>query len=166
MFDTPSLQPPRCDNLEALHRCIGQEVYVSEPLLVDQKRIDQFAEATGDFQWIHVDPERAARSSPFGSTIAHGFLSLSLLGKFYEDFLPQLMPFAGFGLNYGLNKVRFMLPVPSGSLVRARFRLDRLEDVPGAVQLIFTATLEVVGQGKPACVAESVVRRQVDKGTA
>ena len=82
MFDTASVQPPRCETLEALHRCVGQDVYVSEPLLVDQKRIDQFAQATGDFQWIHVDPERAARSSPFGSTIAHGFLSLSLLGKF------------------------------------------------------------------------------------
>lgn len=166
MFNTPSLQPPRCESLDDLRRCIGTEVYVSEPVLVDQKRIDQFAEATGDFQWIHVDPERAARSSPFGSTIAHGFLSLSLLGKFYEDFLPQLMPFAGFGLNYGLNKVRFMLPVPSGSHVRARFRLERLDNVPSAVQLVFTATLEVAGQLKPACVAESVVRRQLNEAPA
>lgn len=163
MFDSPSVQPPRCKTRAELDRYIGQQVYVSEALLVDQHRIYLFAQATGDFQWIHVDPERAARSSPYGSTIAHGFLSLSLLGKFYEDFLPQFMPFAGFGLNYGLNKVRFMMPVPSGSHVRARFRLDHLQDVAGAVQLIFTATLEVSGQAKPACVAESVVRRQLDK---
>jgi acyl dehydratase len=161
MFDSPSMPAPRCDSLQDLQRLIDQDIYISDPVWVDQARIDGFAQATGDFQWIHVDPERASRESPFGGTIAHGFLSLSLLGKFYEDFLPQLMPFAGFGLNYGLNKVRFMSPVRSPSQVRGRFRLHQIERVPGAVQLIFIATLEVAGQAKPACVAESVVRRQV-----
>ncbi|MEY4283805.1 MAG: hypothetical protein RL111_480 [Pseudomonadota bacterium] len=161
MNSSPVTLPPRCDDVQALQACVGQEVYVSEVLRIEQSRIDQFAQATGDFQWIHVDVERAKRESPFGGTIAHGFLSLSLLGKFYEDFLPALMPFAGFGLNYGLNRVRFMSPVPSGSEVRARFRLDKVEPVRGAIQLVFIATLDIVGHSKPACVAESVVRRQV-----
>jgi acyl dehydratase len=161
MFASPSKPPPTCDSLQNLQQYMDQDIYISEPVWVDQSKIDLFAQATGDFQWIHVDPERAARESPFNGTIAHGFLSLSLLGKFYEDFLPQLLPFAGFGLNYGLNKVRFMSPVRSASQVRGRFKLHQIERVPGAVQLIFIATLEVAGQSKPACVAESVIRRQI-----
>lgn len=161
MFDSASMAAPSCNSLQDLQQLLGQDIYISEPIAVDQAKIDLFAQATGDFQWIHVDPERAGRESPFAGTIAHGFLSLSLLGKFYEDFLPALLPFAGFGLNYGLNKVRFMSPVRSGSQVRGRFKLHQIELVPGAVQLIFIATLEVAGQTKPACVAESVVRRQL-----
>lgn len=166
MTESTRKPPPRCETVDELKRCVGKEVYASEALLVDQRRIDLFAEATGDHQWIHVDPGRAARQSPFGGTIAHGFLSLSLLGKFYEDFLPQLLPFAGFGLNYGLNRVRFMSPVPSNSKVMARFRLDSVEELPGTLQLVFTATIEVVGQAKPACVAESVVRRELPAAAA
>ncbi len=161
MFDSASMAAASCNSLQDLQQLLGQDIYISDPIAVDQAKIDLFAQATGDFQWIHVDPERAGRESPFAGTIAHGFLSLSLLGKFYEDFLPALLPFAGFGLNYGLNKVRFMSPVRSGSQVRGRFKLHQIERVPGAVQLIFIATLEVAGQTKPACVAESVVRRQL-----
>lgn len=162
MVDRQTIQPPRCDTLEELDRWIGQEVYVSNIVLVDQRRINKFADATEDFQWIHVDPERAALNSPFGRTIAHGFLSLSLLGKFYEEFLPRLIPFAGFGLNYGLNRVRFMAPVLSDSEVRGHFRLDEIKNMNHAVQLTFTATLELVGTIKPVCVAESIVRRQLN----
>jgi acyl dehydratase len=161
MFHAPASSPVPCANVQDLQQCLGAEIYVSEPLLVDQARIDLFAQATGDHQWIHVDPERAQLESPFGMTIAHGFLSLSLLGKCYEDFLPKWLPFAGFGLNYGLNKVRFMSPVRSGSQVRARFKLEKMDLLPEAIQLTFLATLEVAGQSKPACVAESVVRRQL-----
>lgn len=158
---TETTQPPRCEDLNALRGQLGRQVYLSDWVLVDQPRIDRFAEATGDFQWIHVDPERAARTSPFGGTIAHGFLTLSLLGKFYEDFLPQLLPFCDIGVNYGLNKVRFTQPVRSGSRVRGRFMLAQLDELAGGVQMAFQATMEIEGADKPACVAESVVRRHV-----
>ena len=124
---------------------------------MDQKRIDLFAQATDDFQWIHVDTERATKSSPYGGTIAHGFLTLSLLGNFYEQYLN--FPFTDVGLNYGLNKVRFTHPVRSGSKVRGRFVLAKLEDMLGAIQLTFQVVIEIEGQDRPACVAESVVRR-------
>lgn len=150
---------PTCSDVQALQAQAGCEVYASDWIEVGQERIDRFAEATGDFQWIHVDRGRAARSSPFGGTIAHGFLTLSLLGKCYEDFLPALLPFCDVGVNYGLNKVRFTQPVRAGSRVRGRFRLAQVEEIEGGVHLEFAATMELEGAAKPACVAESVVRR-------
>ena len=141
-----------------VHRHQGQEVYLSDWLVVDQKRIDLFAEATGDFQWIHVNPERA-KSSPFGGTIAHGFLTLSLLGKFYEDYLSDALSFCDMGVNYGLNKVRFPSPVPVGSRIRGSTRLLEAEEVaPGVIQSITQITIEVEGQSKPAAVVEMVGR--------
>lgn len=145
------------NTLDALRSHVGHEVFLTDWVAIDQKRIDQFAEATGDFQWIHVDPERAAKSSPFGCTIAHGFLTLSLLGKFYEAHLS--LPFCEMGINYGLNKVRFTQPVRVNSQVRGRFMLSKLEDISNGVQLTFNVTMEIDGVDKPACVAESVVRQ-------
>ena len=137
----------------------GQEVCVTDWVTIGQDRIDKFAEATGDFQWIHVDAVRARAESPYGGTIAHGFLTLSLLGKFYEDYLIAAMPFYDMGLNYGLNKVRFTQPVPSGSRVRGRFVLAKVDGIQNGLQLTFTVTIDIEGVERPACVAESVVRR-------
>jgi acyl dehydratase len=159
-----TVQPQRCENVADLRAQVGRDVYLSDWVLVDQARIDRFAEATGDYQWIHVDPARAAAESPFGGTIAHGFLTLSLLGKFYEDFLPALLPFCDVGVNYGLNKVRFTQPVRAGSRVRGRFRLAQVEEIAAGVQMNFTAAMEIEGGARPACVAESIVRRHVRAG--
>ncbi|MGA7528607.1 MAG: MaoC family dehydratase, partial [Pseudolabrys sp.] len=126
-------------------------------------RIDKFAEATGDFQWIHVDVERA-KASPYGGTIAHGFLTLSLLGGFYEPYLQHALPLCDLGLNYGLNKIRFTSPVRSGSRVRGRFMLAKVDEVDGGLQLTCNITVEIEGQDRPALVAESIVRRYLAKG--
>jgi acyl dehydratase len=144
---------------------VGREVCLTDWVTVGQERINQFAQATGDFQWIHVDPERSAKSSPYGRTIAHGFLTLSLLGKFYEDYLSYALPFCDMGLNYGLNKVRFTNPVRVDSKVRGRFVLVKLENIEGGLQLIFAVTVEIEGEKKPACIVESVVRRYFAKQT-
>jgi len=149
--------------LEKLRAHEGQEILLTDWVLMDQRRIDLFAQATDDFQWIHVDVQRSAKSSPYGGTIAHGFLTLSLLGNFYEQYLN--FPFTDVGLNYGLNKVRFTSPVLSGSKVRGRFVLAKLEDMPGAIQLTFQVVVEIEGQERPACVAESVVRRYFQGAT-
>lgn len=143
---------------------VGSEVCVTDWTTIDQARIDLFAQATGDFQWIHVDPARAAAESPYGRTIAHGFLTLSLLGQWYEDYLPTALPFCDIGLNYGLNKLRFTHAVPSGSRVRGRFLLAGVDDVNGGLQLNFTVTVELEGSDKPALVAESLVRRMFRSG--
>jgi acyl dehydratase len=142
-----------------VHRHAGEEVCLTEWTTITQDRIDKFAEATGDFQWIHVDVARAKNESPFGAPIAHGFLTLSLLGKFYEDYLPEALPFCGMGLNYGLDKVRFTSPVKVDSRVRGRFVLAKVEDVADGLQFNFTVTVEIEGQQRPAVVAESIVRR-------
>lgn len=144
-------------SLEEVRSRVGQEAFVSRWVEISQRHIDLFAQATGDFQWIHVDLARARRESPYGNTIAHGFLTLSLLGQFYEQHLS--LPFCEMGLNYGLNKVRFTHPVPAGSRVRGRFVLAQLQDIDGGLQLTFQVTLEIEGQERPACVAESVVRQ-------
>lgn len=123
---------------------------------VAQERIDRFAEATDDPQWIHVDPERAA-AGPFGTTIAHGFLTLSLVVPLFEEALPELDGYA-LTVNYGLNRVRFTAPVPSGSRIRGRFRIVAVEDVPGGEQLRVDVTIEREGEEKPACVAEALFR--------
>ena len=143
--------------LEKLRAQVGKETVVTAWVLITQERIDKFADATDDFQWVHVDTERSARESPFGGTIAHGFLTLSLLGKFYHEDIQ--LPFCDLGLNYGLNKVRFTNPVRAGSRVRGRFLLGKLEDIPGGLQLTFAVTIEIDGQDKPAVIAESVVRQ-------
>jgi acyl dehydratase len=144
-------------SLEALRSAVGTEAFVTDWVEMTQRRIDLFAQATDDFQWIHVDPLRAQVDGLFGQTIAHGFLTLSLLGHFYERHLT--LPFCDYGLNYGLNRVRFTHPVRSGSRVRGRFRLAQLEDIQGGLQLTFSVTIEIEGQERPACVAESVVRQ-------
>ena len=142
--------------LADLKGLIGQEIAVSDWLTITQERINQFADATGDHQWIHVDPERA-KASPFGSTIAHGFLTLSLLPLFTQECIR--MPSVRMGVNYGVNKVRFINPVPVGSRLRGRFMLKAVEDIAGGVQMTMLATIELEGVDKPACVAESVSRR-------
>lgn len=135
---------------------VGREVGVSEWLEVSQERINQFAEATEDRQWIHTDVERAARESPFKSTIAHGFLSLSLLSELGK----RTMVVSGvrMGINYGLNRVRFVSPVPAGARIRGRFTLATLEEINGGVQATWNVTVERDGGDKPCCVAEWLVR--------
>ncbi|HMM54395.1 MAG TPA: MaoC family dehydratase [Candidatus Desulfobacillus sp.] len=135
---------------------LGREVAASDWLAVDQARIDRFAEATGDRQWIHVDPERARAESPFGATVAHGFLTLSLVPQLLLECIE--LPPARMSLNYGLNRVRFAAPVRSGDRIRGRFSLAALEDVPGGVQLAWSAIVEIEGGDKPACVAELIMR--------
>jgi len=140
---------------EELKSKIGEELGVSDWYEVTQERINAFAEATEDFQWIHVEPERASQT-PFGGTIAHGLFTLSLGPKFsYELF--TLDGFT-FGLNYGYGKVRFPAPVPVGSQVRMRATLTAVDDVPGGLQITITQTFEVEGGEKPVCVAESLSR--------
>ena len=148
----------RYAHLADLEPLVGQEIGTSGWLVVDQARIDRFAEATGDRQWIHVDPVRAA-AGPFGTTIAHGYLTLSLLPELFASSFA--IDDVKMGVNYGLNRVRFPTPVPSGSRLRARFRLLRYEPLPGGAQLSVEATVEIEGAGKPACVAETVSRRYV-----
>jgi acyl dehydratase len=152
----------RFQDPDDVRRHVGDEVCVTDWLTIGQQRIDLFAQATGDFQWIHVDVERAAKSSPYGGTIAHGFLTLSVLGKFYEDYLMYALPFCDMGLNYGLNKVRFTHPVRAESRVQARFVLSKVEDIEGGLQLTFGVTIAIEGEQKPALIAESVVRRYVE----
>ena len=146
----------RFDTLAELAACIGQEVAVSDWITITQAQVDQFAHATGDHQWIHCDEERA-RQGPFGSTIAHGFLTLSLLPRFFE--LAMTFPPVRMGINYGLNKVRFPSPVPVGSRVRARLTLLASEALDGGgVQLTWQVLVEREGGDKPVCVAESLAR--------
>jgi len=143
--------------LSELSACIGQEVAVSDWLTITQAQVNLFAEATGDHQWIHVDPEKA-RSGPFGEPIAHGFLTLSLLPKFFESSFEIVQ--SRMGVNYGLNKVRFTAPVPVGSRLRARMKLLASQPLENdGVQMTWEVTVEREGSGKPVCVAESLVRR-------
>ena len=141
--------------LEEVRAHVGKELGVSDWHLVTQERIDQFAEVTGDDQWIHVDPERA-RETPFGGTIAHGYYTLSLAPRFSYD----MFKFEGFsfGLNYGLNRVRFPAPLPVGQKVRMRATLKALEEIPGGAQITTELSFEREGADKPVCVAESLSR--------
>ena len=133
---------------------VGTEVGVSDWLLVDQDRVNKFADATGDHQWIHVDVERAKKESPFGGPIAHGFLTLSLLPSLgWQVFTSEG---AKMGVNYGCNKVRFMAPVPVGSRVRDTLVLSEAKLIRETLQTVITHTIEIEGVEKPACVAESV----------
>jgi acyl dehydratase len=135
---------------------VGQEIAVSEWLEVTQERINQFAEATEDRQWIHIDPERAVRESPYKGTIAHGFLTLSLLSALAQ----RAMSVGGvrMGINYGLNRVRFISPVPAGARIRGRFTLTGVEMIQGGAQATWNVTVEREGGDKPCCVAEWLVR--------
>ena len=144
-------------NLAELKTLVGAEIAVTDWVLITQERVQQFADATGDHQWIHLDVERARRESPFGGTIAHGFLTLSLLPMFLESAL--VMRDVRMGVNYGTNKVRFMAPVPVGSRLRARIVLRSVEDIDGGAQVIWLVTMEREGSDKPVCVVESITRR-------
>lgn len=135
---------------------VGDEFGPSSWVEVPQERIDQFAEATGDHQWIHVDPDRA-KDGPFGTTIAHGYLTLSLLPAMSYEVVPR-DPSAKMGINYGLNRVRFPSPVPVGSRVRSTFRVDQVDTADWGAQVTMTATIEREGGEKPVCVAEIVFR--------
>jgi acyl dehydratase len=144
------------ESLEELRKAVGTEVGVSDWLQIDQSRINLFADATDDHQWIHVDPQAAAQG-PFGTTVAHGYLTLALLPKLSEGVVR--VKGVRMGVNYGLNKVRFPAPVPVGSRVRARYELVSVEDVDnGGVQTVFRVTVEREGGDKPVCVAETVSR--------
>jgi acyl dehydratase len=141
--------------LTELKALLGSEIGTSDWLTIDQGRIDQFAAVTGDDQWIHVDPKRAA-AGMFGSTVAHGFLTLSLLPFFIRS--SHKLEGARLSVNYGLNRVRFPSPVPVNSRLRAHFKLLSFEPIQGGVQIVTEVTVEREGQGKPVCVAESVGR--------
>ena len=136
---------------------LGEEIAVTDWLTVSQSRIDTFAAASGDDQWIHVDRERSVRESPYGTTVAHGFLTLSLLSRLLRDAVE--IQGARLGINYGLNRVRFTGPVPAGSRVRARFRLAGVEEIDRGVQITWSVTVEREGEAKPALVAEWITRR-------
>jgi acyl dehydratase len=143
------------NGLEDAKTKVGEELGVSDWYEVTQEEIDKFAEATKDFQFIHVDPEKAAQT-PFGGTIAHGLFTLSL-GPQFQYTIVGFEGFA-FALNYGYNRVRFPAPVPVGSKLRMRATLSNIEDVPGGAQMTITQTFEVEGGQKPVCVAEALIR--------
>jgi acyl dehydratase len=142
--------------LAELPSFVGEELGTSDWIEVTQERVNLFADATGDHQWIHVDVERANRESPFGGPIAHGYLTLSLLIPMWSQVL--VVTDVAMAVNYGLNKVRFPAPLPVGSRVRMRATLTQVDDVPGGVQFTVTQTFEREGGDKPVCVAESLSR--------
>ena len=144
------------EKISDLRALVGQELGVSEWMTVTQEQINKFAEATGDHQWIHIDPERA-KAGPFGTTIAHGFLTLSLIPEIAQS--AMAIDDVRMSVNYGLNRVRFMAPVPSGSRLRGHLKLAAFEPIAGGAQLITEITIEREGADKPACVAETVARR-------
>lgn len=146
-------------NPAALLELAGADLGTTEWVTVEQQRINEFADATGDHQWIHVDVERATQQSPFGGPIAHGYLTLSLIPRL----LPMVVSMSGFrmGVNYGCNKVRFITPVPVGARLRGGFKLKEVTDVPGGVQNTWEATVELEGAAKPACFAEVVYQSYV-----
>lgn len=146
-------------SIKELSKHVGQEVAVSDWFEVTQERINRFAEATEDRQWIHTDPERAARESPYHTTIAHGFLTLSLLSKLAMSTMS--VEGVSMGINYGLNRVRFIAPVPAGARIRGRFTLAALEEIKGGAQATWNVTVEREGGDKPCCAAEWLVRYYV-----
>lgn len=143
------------DGPDAVRAHLGRHLGFSEWITIDQSRVDLFADATGDHQWIHVDPERA-KAGPFGAPIAHGYLTLSISNLF----LPQIVDVRGFsaGVNYGVDKVRFPNPVRVGSRIRAGAELAAISDVTGGLQTTIVITIEIDGESKPACVIESLSR--------
>jgi len=151
------MPPLVIENLDALKDFVGREIGVTDWFEITQERILTFAEATEDRQWIHLDPARAKRESPYGATIAHGFLTLSLLSDLSHQAL-QIQNGVGMIVNYGLNRVRFPAPVLAGSKIRARFTLQSLKDAGNAREATFSAVVEVQNQSKPCCVAEWIIR--------
>ena len=149
------------DGVVELRSLVGQEVGVSDWFTLTQERINAFAEVTEDRQWIHCDAERARAESPYGTTIAHGFLTLSLLGHLLSQAVRLTGPLSR-KINYGLNRVRFPAAVPAGARIRARFTLQAAEEVPGGLQLAWVVTTECEGQPKPVMVAESLSRIYLD----
>jgi acyl dehydratase len=145
------------ETLAELRSLVGQEVGASEWLMVNQTLITAFAKMTGDWQWIHLDAERCRTESPYGTTIAHGFLTLSLLSHLHAQGV-QVRGFFRRAINYGLNRVRFPAPVPAGSRIRSRSTLQAVEEIESGVQLTWAITVDVEGQPKPALVAEWLVR--------
>jgi acyl dehydratase len=145
------------ESLQSLKDHVGLEIATTGWMAVTQERILQFAEATGDRQWIHVDPERAQRESPYGAAIAHGFLTLSLMSHFMREAI-QLPSEARRTINYGLNRVRFPAPVRAGEKIRARVRLQSCRDLPDSVEAVFDITIETEGAENPCCVAEWILR--------
>ncbi len=150
------MKQTRFAGVEEAKARLGEEIGVSDWMLIDQPRVDAFAQVTGDHQWIHVDVERAKRESPFGGPIAHGYLTLSLLAKFAGECIA--VDGIRLAVNYGLNRVRFAAPVKVGSRVRARFVLGSVEDIRGGAEMVWQAVIDVEGGAKPACVAEMVTR--------
>ncbi|MCE2735698.1 MAG: MaoC family dehydratase [Ilumatobacteraceae bacterium] len=144
------------ESLEALKTLVGEHLGYSEYMVIDQARVQLFADATGDQQWIHTDPERAKAQSPFGGPIAHGYLTLSL----GPVLLPQIFSVGGvaMGVNYGANKVRFMAPVPVGAKLRAGVKVLAVDDIAGGAQVTIETTFETEGSSKPSCVAEVIFR--------
>jgi len=142
--------------IEALTEWTDKEVACSDWFHIDQTRIQQFAEVTEDRQWIHIDPERARRESPFGCTIAHGYLTLSLLPHLIESCLR--VDGVAMAVNYGLDRLRFPAPVPAGARIRARVALERVEPVTGGIQAHWAITVEIEHNRKPACVAQMLAR--------
>ncbi|MEV6773247.1 MaoC family dehydratase [Nocardia sp. NPDC051030] len=142
-------------DFDKLRAAVGTEVGVSDWITIDQARIDKFADATDDHQWIHVDADRAAEG-PYGRTIAHGFLTLSLLIPITAQIMT--VSAARMAINYGLDKVRFINPVLVDSRIRGRITLDAITDIPGGVQVSRTVTIEIDGETKPACVAQGIAR--------
>eukprot|EP00026_Physarum_polycephalum_P013595 Phypoly_transcript_14012.p1 GENE.Phypoly_transcript_14012~~Phypoly_transcript_14012.p1 ORF type:complete len:200 (+),score=32.78 Phypoly_transcript_14012:371-970(+) len=151
----PKLPPVK--GLAGLKEYVGKELGVTDYFNVSQERINAFADTTGDFQWIHVDVERASNESPFGGPIAHGLLTLSLAPYFVSQTLPQVEG-VKYGVNYGFNKVRYVSPVKAGANVRGRVVLQELTPISGGAQVIAKITFEIEGSDKPAAVAESVFR--------
>jgi acyl dehydratase len=143
-------------SIAALRDRIGQELAVSGWLEMTQDRINQFAEATGDHQWIHIDEARASKESPFKTTIAHGFLTLSLISTLAR--MAMTLPPLRLAINYGVNRVRFVTPVPSGARIRARFTPAAVEGAGGGIQVTWSAMIECEHSDKPSCVAEWIVR--------
>lgn len=152
---TADAKVPEFRTAAELHAAVGTHLGYSEWVDITQERIDLFAEATGDHQWIHVDPVRA-KDGPFGTTIAHGYLTLSITNLF----LPRLLrvPGASMGVNYGADKVRFPAPVPVGSRIRMGCEITDVTDVPGGVQVTTRNTVEVEGNDKPACIVDAISR--------
>ncbi len=153
----PRAVPLVVEDLDSLRKLVGCEFTAVNWFSIAQERIQTFAEVTNDLQWIHIDPARAQRESPYRTTVAHGFLTLSLLSQFMSDAV-QLQGGALFVVNYGLEKVRFPSPVRAGEQIRAKFLLRSLTDIPGGLHAVYVATVEIKDAIKPCCVAEWIVR--------
>jgi acyl dehydratase len=151
------MPPIVLETLQSLKEFVGGEIATTDWFLVTQDRIRQFAEATEDRQWIHIDPEQAERESPYGATIAHGFLTLSMLSYFIKQAI-QVPRDVRLSVNYGLNRVRFPAPVRAGTEIRARVTLQSVKDLPDGVEAVFGVSIEGKAGAKPCCVAEWIVR--------